>query len=1243
MKQAILFCGCVCILGLIFLLCRPVSAQDATGRVVGSVADQQGAAVPGAKVTVTNSATRQSSTTTTREDGSFEVLNLPIGRYSVAVERDGFNKVVTQENKLEINQSLRFDITLTLGAVNQTVTVEAQTSRVETVSPTVSATVTGEAIQQAPLNGRNVLDLALLEPGVTESNPDNTGAGTYSIAGGRSDSVTFLLDGSLNNDLLDNGVVFNPNPDTIEEFRVLESNYSAEYGRNGGGIISEVTKSGTNQWHGSAFDYLRNGDLDANSYFRNLDGTARDPLRRNQYGGTFGGPITIPGVVNGKNRFFFFVGYQGQKESDLATPTFQGIPVLSTAEAGGDFSQAASNGGPDPNVSCFLTGLWQNTGNPAEPDGSSCGTPANPFYAAPVQPAACSAIACALDPTKFNPVSVNYITKGLLPVTPSGVINPTSSSINNQNELTMRFDFQVTQKDQLTATIGGQRNPQINPFVTEANFVPWADVPGYSVSGKINDYFVNLAYTRTISSNMLNEVRFGTQRLFELQGVPVGPNAQFTASALGFDPSFKPDNPSGPPLIAFDNLETTIGYTYSGPTTLVNNTFGVSDTFTWIRGKHNWKMGAGFSGYQNNQVFDFITNGIYDFNGTLTGNAFADFLLGAPTDFQQSPAAPSDIRSKSTYGFFQDEWHATKRFTLTLGIRYEYSSPKYDTEGRTFSIIPGDQSTRFPNAPVGLVFPGDKGAPNGVNFPVTKNWAPRFGFAWDPRGNGKTSIRGGFGIFYDILKAEDNFQFNGQPPFFGASFIGTANTDAPSNCGEFPTMLSGNNCAASNQSGQVLTLFSDPYGSTGSPNPFPSSPPTSSLNFADAGFLPFGGGSAFFVDPHLHTPYTYQYNLSVQHEVAPSLVFEADYVGSSSHGLTSLQDVNPFILGTTDRVLNLTPGNSSCQDASGNSTSGQTPDATCSFGSIDEFRNIVNANYNAMTASLTKRMGNTRLGNVYFTFGYTYAHNIDNASGFRQRSDFVPTYQPELLRASSDIDIRNRVTFSGGWDLPFDRAWSSGPKRLTQGWTLFPILTWRSGFPLNIFANFPNETSSDSFAEGPSGAGDPGAVNANVVGPTNRFNPHHQLAVSGTSLVSCEVVGSTLCGNYWFNPTSFSNAQCGDGNDPLPCTPGPGIFPSAAQVVADPALATYGTFRRNSLVGPGLVNLDMSISKTTAITEKLKLEIRGDFFNILNHTEFANPDTNIQDQGFTFGQIVNTGVAGDERQRIIQLAARFSF
>jgi hypothetical protein len=1183
-NQVLLVCAVVFAIWVFFS--GPASGQDATGRVIGTVFDQQGKVVPGAKVTVTNAGTQISKTTTTNQDGHFEVLDLPIGLYHVTVEHEGFTKGVTQDKQLQINQSLRFDITVTVGSSSQTVNVEAQVTGVETVNQTIGGTVIGEAIQQAPLNGRNVLDLALLQPGVTETNPDNSGAGSYSIAGGRTDSVTFLLDGAVNNDLLDNSVVFNPNPDTIAEFRILESNYSAEYGRNGGGVITVVTKSGTNEWHGSAYDFLRNEDLNANSYFNKVNGAPRDILKRNQYGGTFGGPITIPHVVNGKNRFFFFVGYEGQKLTANQAPNPSSVQVFTPAQlgcvAGGttgcDFSS-------DPNVTAFLA--------------------ANPFYQDPSKPAG------FLNPAAVNPVSANYITKGLIPADPSGFVSPSGSLTDPYNQLTMKFDFLITQNDKLTATIGGFNNPTLNPFTTPSN-VAYANVPGYSVDTKAKLSFLNVAYTRTISSNTVNEVRFYAQRNNSLQGSPVGPNTALTPAALGFT-NLTPDNPTGPPIVGFNFSATTIGYTFLGPSRLVDNTFGVTDTFTWTHGRHNWKMGGGFSGYQDNQIFDFATNGSYDFNASLTGNAFADFLLGAPSDYEQGAAAPSNIRTKSVYGFVMDEWHATSRLTLTLGLRYEYNSPKYDTEARTYSLVLGDQSTRFPNAPQGLVFPRDKGAPSGVNFPVKNNWAPRIGFAWDPFGHGKTSIRGGFGMFYDILKAEDNFQFNGAPPFFSLAFFG------------FPTALSGNSCAASNQAGQPLTFFSDPFDSTCNPNTFPSVPSLSGpAYFNTPGSLPFGSG-LFFIDPHLKTPYTYQFNLSVEHEVAPNLIFEMNYLGSSSHGLTSLQDVNPFVLGTSDRVLNLLPANSTCLDASGNGT--VNPNNICTYANIFEFRNDNNANFNALTTSLTRQVANSPVGHLYFTFGYTYAHNIDTGSGFRQRNSEIPSYQTNLFRASSDADVRNRITFSGGWDLPFDRLWSSGPKRLTQGWSLFHILTWRSGFPLDVFANLPAESGFGN--EGPSGAGDFGIVHANVVGPLNTLNPKTTQTINGQT------------GHYWLNPNSFSIAQCGDANDPLPCTPGPSIFPSDSQVVADKSLATYGTFARNSLRGPSVVNFDMSLSKTTAITERLSLQIRADFFNLFNHAEFANPDTN--PTSGTFGQITNTGIPTDPRPRIIQLAARFSF
>jgi hypothetical protein len=1182
-----------------------VWAQDATGRIIGNVTDPSGAPIPGAQVTVTNMGTKIVQTTTTDNTGFYQVLNLPIGTYEVVIEGQGFRKEDFADQKLQINQSLRLDAKLSIGSTTESVEVTSQAANVETVSETIGSSVVGETIQRAPLNGRDVLQLAALQPGVTETNGDSTAAGNYSIAGGRSDSVTYLLDGGLNNNLLDNSVVLNPNPDTIAEFRILESNYSAEYGRNGGGIISVVTKSGTNEWHGSGFDFLRNDAFNANPFFNKNDPNNLSPrpvLKRNQYGGTFGGPISIPHLVNGKDRFFFFVGYQGQRLSAQATSGV--FPVYTPAQLQGDFSGGMSNGScpnADQNVTAFLQ--------------------ANPYFQSNPALAACGVI----DPNQFDAVAKKYIAAGLIPSNPSGQAQYFAPLTNNNNELTMKFDFLITQLDKLSVTLGGFRNPEVQPFV-------FATVPGFPDKTQTNNYFAEGAYTHTFTANLVNELRVFTQRNNVDQYQPQGSNKALTASALGV--GITPDNPTGPPNILFDN-GLSIGYSENGPTSLISNTFGFSDNVSYVHGRHTWKVGGGVSAYQNNTNYDYYVNGEFDFFSTGSGNSLADFLLGLPTELSQYPQAPSNIRSKAYYGFLQDEWRLTKRFTLNLGIRYEYSSPKEDTQGRTFSVIPGvtTPSTVFPNAPIGMLFPGDPGAPRGVNFPDRNDWAPRFGFAWDPKGDGKTSVRGGFGMFYDILKGEDNLQFNGQPPFFSSGFV------------SFPS--AGNGLPTFTTSG--AGYLEDPYPSNypnPETNPFPSKPPDHNLNFADEGFLPINNaGSVYIVDPHLKTPYTYQYNLSLQHEIAPSTVLEASYVGSSSHGLTSLQDINPFVLGTTERVLNLTPGNTSCLDASGNSSSGVDSSLTCSFADLPEFKNVANATYNSLQVSLTKQITNSRLGRTYFTAAYTFAHSIDDASGFRQRNSQVPSYDSSLFRGPSDQDIRHRITISGGWDLPFEQMWQSGPKRLTQGWSLFPIFTWHTGLPYDVFANLPEKYLPN--AEGPSGAGDPLLVHANITtGTVVQYDPSKAQTLTNPN------TGTTSAGNYLFNPASLSNAQCGDTNDPLPaCTPSPTILPADSQVVANPALSTYGTLPRNFLRGPGYINLDMALSKTTAITERVKIEFRAEFFNIANHANFLNPNTINSYQGYytsggngtninsaQFGQLTSTA-----DPRIIQLALRLSF
>jgi len=1205
---------------LALLLAPDAAAQQATAKILGTITDQQGLLVPDVKVTVTNTATNVSSETTTDKYGFYQVLNLPIGIYKITASHEGFRTLERTTAPLEINQALRVDLKMGVGAVSERVLVEGQAEAVETVNPTIGQSITSRPIVNMPLNGRNVLDLALLQPGVTEDNPDDTGAGHFSIGGGRADSVTFLLDGGVNNDLLDNGVVLNPNPDSIAEFRILTSDYTAEYGRNGAGVISVVTKSGTNQLHGSAFEFARNTAFDANSYFNIINGLPRNDLKRHQFGGTLGGPITIPHLLEGKDRYFFFVSYQGQRQTETFVQS--DITTFTPAELQGNFSQAVAQGGttlggatcqnaagcPDPNVDAFLrTNTWFAPANYA----------ANCAVNNPSTWQNCATI------TNIDPAAQAYITTfNLQSITsPTGLISPAATGRDNNNELTIKLDFNFTAKDKLSVTVGGYRNPEFEPFPLNG-----ADVTGFPGLVQNNNYLANFAYTRTFSPTLLNEFRVTAQRRYSLDALP--PANLPTSASLGF--GILSDLPNGPPLLTFDN-GLAIGDSPQGPAYEIGNTFAFADTLTWVRGPNTWKLGVGFSAYQQNTLYDYYGDGDFGYsgyasNGDGTGNSLADFLVGAPNNLFEGANASNNFRSKALYGFAQDEWRARKNLTLTLGIRYEYSTPKIDTEGRTFSIVPGDQSKRFPYAPLGLVFPGDAGAPRGANFPDRDNFAPRIGFAWSPGSSNRTSVRGGFGIFYDVLKGEDNLQFNGAPPFYSEPYV------------YFPCLPSSQNqyCPSPSPSAPAYTSSSTPFYSVpwensttpfAQPFPSPGANPANAFNpCASSGyvcpfynFLPTAGGSVYFVNPHLHTPYTYQYNLSVQHEVARNLVAEVNYVGSSSKGLTSLEDINPFDLSTVNganpaRILNEQQTNADliayCSPANF-----QSGPSACPFQNVSEFENRSFASFNSLEASLTKKNGTSRFfGNTYFTLGYTYGHSIDNASGFRNRDSQVPYYNIGQFRASSNFDLTHRITFSGGWDLPFGQYWATGPKRLVKGWSLYPILSWRTGFPLSVSSGLTYSFSPSD--PGPSGAGDgylADAVFAPGYSSLKILNPRH--------ITSCNNANTGLpqTGNQYFDCGTFVA---------ISDTPGSG----------------YG-LPRDFFRGPGRTNLDLALAKTTPITERVNTEFRLEAFNVFNHAEFANPDTNIYD--LTFGQVTTTdfgtGPEPTHTERILQLALRLTF
>ena len=1125
--------------GLLLGMHSVLYSQEATGKIVGTVTDQQGSVIIGAKITVTNVSTQISRETVTNKEGYYEVLLLPLGVYRITAENAGFKKVISDDKTLQINQVMRVDPVLEVGSSAESVVVTVQSSIVETVNPTLGQSVTSRPIVNLPLNGRNVLSLALLQAGVTETTGPSSGG--FSVAGGRGDSITYLLDGGNNNNLLSNLAVLNPNPDMVAEFRILTSNYTAEYGRNGGGIVSVVTKSGTNQLHGSAYDFLRNDALNANSFFNNRDNLPKEILKRNQFGFTAGGPLYIPKVINGKDRMFIFGGYQGQRL--VAKTTTSPVTVFTPAELRGDFSLSnASRTGPNQSVADFLS--------------------QNPFF----QPDPALAARAIISPSRINSVAQKYISNSLIPTSATGRLRSQGTRTDDLDDMLIKFDANITEKDQLAVTLGAGRNPAITPFSGGAN------VPGYPVTGNSLRYYASIAQTHTFSPSLLNVFRFNTQRINQQQAVP-GSKLP-TPAELGI--GVTPDNPSGPVRMSFAG-GLTVGFSPQGPTTLINNTFSFSDTLIWTKGAHGLKFGFTYSPYQNNTVYDFYVNGNFFFSGDPlaggigSGNDLADFLFGLPDEYLQFGEAPSNIRSKSVYWFAQDEWKVRRNLTLTLGVRYEYSQPKLDTQGRSFSLKLGQRSTVFPNAPIGLLFPGDPGAPAGANFSDRNDWAPRFGFAWDPFGNGKTSVRGGFGVAYDILKGEDNLQYNGQAPFFGFSDL-------------FFDPLAANPI-------REVNYLTQPYVATGIPNSFPSRPPAKNIDFAASGFLPAGGGGVYYVDPHLRTPYTYQYNLSIQRELTRDLLVELNYVGNSSHKLTSLIDANPFILGTTKRLFNATPGNTDS-----------------SFSYLDEFRNVANANYSSLEVSVNKRVSETKfLGTTYLTAAYTYGHSIDFASGFRQRNSRVPTYNTKLFKADSDYDLRHRISFSGGWDLPINRAWASGPKFLTGGWSLYPIVTYRTGFPQDVNAGLSRSGSRP----GPSAAGDGNLVHANLVGSSvGIFDPKLSQRINNQT------------GNFWFSPANFNRT---------------GLSSTSLAAVTNPALRTYGTLPRNFFNGPGRTNFDLAIAKMTPILrEKLKAEFRAEFFNIFNTVQFNNLDTSITSA--TFGQLTTTF-----DPRIIQFGLRLVF
>lgn len=1127
------------------LLASSAYAAEVTASLLGTVRDASGAVVPAATVTLTNIQTNATQKTESGTDGNYSFTLVPVGQYRLTVEKTGFRKYVQEGIILQVNQAAKQDISLQVGAQTEVVEVTGDVAQVDTVTATLGSVETQRRIVDLPLVERDTFQLGLLQAGVFAPDPDDGSLNPFSVSGQRSESLTFLIDGVDNNDFLGNNAVVDPNPDAVEEFKILTNNYGAEYGRTSGGIVNQVIKSGTNALHGGVFEFFRNDDLNARNYFQ----PTRTRFNRNLFGGTLGGPIR-------KDKTFFFISYQGSRRIEGQVAPV--LTVLSPAQRGCVTVTPGCVG----TVADFSGDLPTQLVDPIS---------GNPY---------------PNNQVPINPVIANYISKYLplpnIPGTNNFAANPIGRIQEDQGII--RLDHHLTSRDTIYGNWIVNDVRDAYPFRIINGASSGGNVPvGSGFSDATRSQQAALTWSHIFSPHVVNEFIFGANRVATLMAIP----ADATSPAdLGFT-NVNPDDAKGvaPPIMFSNTFQ--LGPSPQGPTKEHDVTFHWQDSVSWNKGHHDLKFGADIRRVRNNFNFDFFNNGSFDFANFVspfTGDGFADFVGGFPDNYFQFSNAVYGIRTYSLHFYGQDSWKVLPRLTLNLGLRYEYNSPQKDPHNNIIGFFPGKQSTVFPDAPPDLLYPGDPGIPNsGMVFPDKNNFAPRFGFAWDMLGNAKLVMRGGFGIFYDIEDGALNLQFGGQPPFGGVTNL------------NYSSFTPG------------VDPIADPFNSfqPGTVNPFP---------FIAGGhlgqfFVP-KVSFAFVVDPHFRTPYSENYNYGFQYQLTKDTLIEAYYVGSLGRKLITSADVNfpqPSILKQQFNNAGFT--NADCARALAG-----CGDPTDPNSSLTEAGQLLTDHSNGVSASheFQLTMDKRFSGGFNLRGAYTLAKTIDVQSGFRARSS-LQTNPLDLSfdRGLADFDATHRLVISGSWEIPWDRPFQGNRfmRKLTEGWQINGIASFQSGNPFTIFSN-DNQSQQAS-----------GLDRADLVGKTQTFNPRTIRTFSpDPNGINGSCLNGATTGNFYFNPLVYDCANV---------TEGGGI-----------PLFSFGDSGRNTVRGPGINNVDLSLFKTFKFNERTALQLRTEFFNAFNHTQFLLSGNSSTAFGFTgtFGQVTQA-----RDPRIIQFALKLSF
>jgi len=1092
------------------------SAQQITGSIRGSVQDPSGAMVQSATVSARQTETGLARAATTDPSGAYFLVELPVGHYELQVEAKGFQKYVQQGITLNVNETAVIPVHLAVGAESQVLEVNADAQLIQGTVTSLGKTVSEREVLDLPLNGRNFTQLGLLQPGVVPLTPGLAEAGgslragqAYAVNGQRPESNNFLIDGANNFNGVDGGFVLKPPVDAISEFRILTHNANAEFGNALGSTTNIITRSGTNRFHGALWEFFRNDVFDATNYFA----ATTEPLKQNQFGGTFGGPVR-------KDKTFFFAYFEGFRNRQGET---ESSTVPSLAERQGDFSSICTAG--------FTGGFCNN------PNQQLFNVFLNQPYPNNQYPVA----------TQTNPVTQNLLQFIPLPNTGLNVFTSTQVVHQDSNQGGIKIDHYLTTSDILNLRYSIIDGTEFDPIPTSG-----ASVPGFPVGQDQRAQNFVAQETHTFSPSVIGVFRFSYLRNKFLFGEHIN---NTTPASLGFDYTPSLAAAVGPPSIQISGY-TTIGNPITGPRDTFENAFDESASLSWVHGRHELKFGGGYQHLQVNALQGIATNGFYVFAGfPVVPDAFASFLFGQPVVFLQGLGDfERGIRGNALNGYVQDSFKATRRLTFNLGLRYDLPFPYTEIKNRQTLWIPGRQSTVMPDAPNGLLYPGDKGVPAGLIPTFKKGFAPRVGLAWDPTGSAKWLVTSAYGIFYEPYYTGQGGPL--QSPISAPPFLQTPQVSTPD--------------------------FADPFGGHPPINGQFSTPLTN-LTLA----------------PNLPLPYSQDWDLNIQRSFGSDLLFEVGYVGTKGTKLPRFVEANPaiYIPGVNPDGTPISTSSNADQRRIHSGCTLADPESSCIYSSTGLIEGIAGSSYNALETSLRKRFSH----GLSFLASYTYSKSIDDSSSFNLtgsaskplagENDLAQNpFDVAAERGRSLFDARHRFVLSYQWSLP----WWRQPKGLVQqvlgNWQVNGIVTAMSGTPFTVFDG--NDFSVQGSAPEISG-----------------FFSNRPNVVAGQNPNDGPKTTS-----QWLNPNAFQRIT----QNPL----------SPVQ--------QFGSAGRNIAQGPGFTDWDFSLFKNIRVTESKEFQFRAEFFNILNHPNFHNPDSDMNSQ--TFNQILEA-----QPPRLIQFALKFMF